>query len=150
MIAWPGVVGYLLTTLPTLPGWSAVDVYDGEPVTGSDPTDWVSVGYITDDHGGTFTRNNNPDGSGVDEVGDVRCDLTCQSGDSGLADVRARAFTLASALDRHLNADRTLGGVLSQNGTTTLTVGVLSIEAPTGVAQSLSLTVSYTTTDYPF
>jgi len=150
MIAWPGVVSYLLTTLPTLPGWSAVDVYDGEPVTGSDPTDWCSVGYITDDHGGTFTRNNNPDGSGVDEVGDVRCDLTCQSGDSGLAAVRARAFGLASALDRKLAADDTLGGVLSQNGTVTLTVGVLSIEAPTGVAQSLSLVVAYTTTDYPF
>jgi len=150
MIAWPGVVNYLVATLPTLPGWGTVDVFDGMPVTGSDPTDWVSVGYITDDHGGTFTRNNNPDGSGVDEVGDVRCDLTCQSGNTGLVDVRARAFTLASALDRQLAADDTMSGVLSQNGTTTLTVGVLSIEAPAGVAQSLTLVVAYTTTDYPF
>ena len=150
MIAWPGVVGYLLATLPTLPGWGAVLVFDGEPVTGDDPNDWASVGYITDDHGGSFVRNNNPDGSGVDEVGTVRCDLTCQSGDEGLTAVRARAFALASTLDRKLNNDRTLGGVLSQNGTTTLTVDVLSIEAPDGVAQSLSLTVAYTTTDYPF
>jgi hypothetical protein len=150
MIAWPGVVNYLVATLPTLPGWASVDVFDGEPVTGDDPTDWASVGYIADDHGGTFTRNNNPDGSGVDEAGDVRCELECQSGDGDLVDVRVRAFTLASALDRKLNNDRTLAGALSQNGTVTLTVGVLSIKASTGVAQSLSLVVAYTTTDYPF
>ncbi len=148
---WPLIVNRLVTWLPTLPGWGDVAVYDGHPVTADISADYLTVGYTTaDDQGGVFTQTRNPDGSGMDESGDVRCHLACQSGDGDLATVRARAFALTDAFDAGLRADQTLGGLLSRNAEVLLSVDVLSVQNVQGAAQSLLFTVRYWNTGYLF
>ena len=142
---WPRVVARLLTLLPTLPGWSAVTIYDGLPITLDVPTDFVTVGYVAGQVAGNYSSVQDPNGFQWAETGDVQSQLNCATGDSDLSGVRARAFVLADALDASVRADRTLGGVLSPAGTSELSVQVESLENAAGTAQSLLLTLHYFT-----
>ena len=144
---WPNVVNWLLTTLPTLPGWSAVAVIDAAPVPGGqDDTSYITVGYTgTGDTGGQYTQTESLDGFGVDEAGHVLCDLVYQTGDDQMSVVRSAAFALVDALRARVKSDRTLGGVLSPNGTVSISVDPLNVQNTAGVAQSLLLTFAYTT-----
>jgi len=144
--AWPAVVARLLVLMPTLPGWTTIEVFDGHPVTADPTLDYITVGYTTsDDNGGQFVQVRNTDGWSTDEVGDVRCHLACQAGDTDLSAVRARAFTYVESLRKALHDDQTLGGTLSANATIELAVDVISVQGSNGVAQSLLLQVRYST-----
>jgi hypothetical protein len=144
--AWPAVAGWLLTTLPTLPGWSGIVVYDGEPDTGDSPTDFATVGFTTSgDVGGEFTEVVSDDGLFVNEQGHVYVDIACQSGDSDLATVRSRCFGLLDSLRAVVKADHTLGGVLSANGDVSIICQPLNIKNQAGVAQAIVVTFGYQT-----
>ena len=47
---WPLLTARLVALLPTLSGWSAVQVFDGPPVTSEIPTSYCTVGYVDDDN----------------------------------------------------------------------------------------------------
>lgn len=145
MIAWPSVVTALTGLLPTLPGFSGVEVYDGPPVTEDRPVDYVTVGYVEDDGAGNWETERRSDYR-VEERGEVACHFVSQSGDpEDRAAVRARAFALVDALDVALRDDQTLGGVLSADGTCTLSADVDSVQNPSGSAQSVVVTIAYMT-----
>lgn len=143
MAAWPLVVDRLVAHLPTLPGWSGVTVYDGEPVTGDTPTDFVTVGFVPgEDFAGSFEQDRTSAAWSVEESGSVRCRLASQTGDVDLATRRARVFELADAVEAWVVADPTLG-VLSPSSAASLAVDVEPVQNSAGSAVALILTVSY-------
>jgi hypothetical protein len=109
MTAWEVVHDATLALLPSLAGWSGVAVYDQQPVTGSAPPSFVTVG---------FTVNETFPGSGQDDygLGDIpaetgvhRSDLVCWTGAADLLAVRTAAFDLLEVWRDALRADPTMG-----------------------------------------
>jgi hypothetical protein len=148
-VAWPQVVDYLLATLPNLPSWASVAVFDGPPNTGDDPTDYCTVGYVSDDSAGTFLQSWNDDGFHVNEEGTIRLDITAQTGDDTLSEVRTRAFVLFDELDDWLRRHQTLGGLLSTNATVLLASDGVNTESnAAGLAQTIVCSVGYYTETY--
>jgi hypothetical protein len=77
---WPLVVGYLLETLPTLPGWSGLQVFDTDPLTASAPPAYAVVARtVNDTSSGTYSRAVHTSGLIV-ESGVVRVELVTRSG----------------------------------------------------------------------
>jgi len=142
---WPLVVNRLVALLPTLPGWSDVTVIDGLPLTADVPTDVVTVGYVSDDNAGAYTTIQDDSGFQWQESGTVRCELSCVTGDTDLASMRTRMFGLLDSLEASIRADRTLGGVLSPQGTSELEVSVISDQGVSGAEQSAVFTLTYFT-----
>ena len=109
MTAWPQVVDGLLSLLPTLPGWSGVAVYDGQPVTSSVPANYVTVGFtVNEDFPGTG-QDDYGLGDIPEETGIVRSDLVCWTGGTDMPAMRARAFELYDAWRDSLRADPSMG-----------------------------------------
>lgn len=143
---WPLVAARLVQLLPTLPGWSTVTVFDGAPTANTLPTDFASVGYVDNDQAGSYQSIQDPDGCQRQETGVVRCQVACSQGAAaGLAAVRARVFALVDALDVYIRSNRTLGGVLSPQGTSDLVVDVLSVQDENGTAMALVFSLHYFT-----
>jgi hypothetical protein len=141
---WPAVVDYLLTLLPSLPGWSQVAVYDTDPVTSDAPAWYAVVARTSDDNtSGNYVRLIEPSGL-INESGTVRVHIVTRTGNPDPASVRFDGFTLLDALEDALVADQDLGGVLGPLGTVDLTVDIQSVAGPGGVAQSLIVSVNYT------
>lgn len=145
---WPDVYGALLVLLPTLPGWSGVAVFDGQPITEDAVTDYITVGYAGADPAGAWRQSWDPGGSGTEEVGEIRCQLVSQSGDTPPTATRARAYALVGAFQAALYADQTFGGLLERNTVVTLGADVDQVQNGNGSAQSLLLTVSYQTVTF--
>lgn len=143
---WPLVVEKLLAVFPTLTGWGAVDVFDGPPVTSATPPKYVTVGFVPpDDHAGSYTILQAPDGFRWHESGSVRCRLVCADGGIDLAQSRIDLFALADVFEAWIRADRTLGGVLSKDSTVDVTTDVHSDQNTNGSGQAAVFTVAYTT-----
>lgn len=144
--AWPRVVNRLVSHLPTLPGWSQVAVYDGQPVTGDTPTAFVTVGFVaSEDFAGSYEQTRNGDGGwqgALQESGTVRSELICLTGDVDLPGERADAFTLVDAWEAWVSADETLG-VLGPSSTSSLAVDVQPQQTTGGSVQRLTVTLSY-------
>ena len=144
--AWPPVVTAMVGILPTLPGWSGVQVFDGPPNTEQEFGSYITVGHqVGSDTGGSFTQDYADDGIFWQEAGDVVCRLVVQTGDNDLPTVRTNLFALLDPLQQHLQADRWLGGVLSADGWSNLTVDPLVVEDSSGTAMSLLITLHYYT-----
>lgn len=141
---WPLVKAQLTTVLPTLPGWSGVTVFNGAPTRRTLPNDFATVGYVDNDQAGSYTLVQDPDGSQMQETGFVRCQIAC-SGGGVESDPESRVFALADAFETYIRADRRLGGVLSQQGTTTLAVDVATAQSDQGTAVALVVALHYFT-----
>lgn len=141
MAVWPQVVQHVLDAAPAL--WPTAATFDGPPNTGDDPTDYVTVGFVADDVAGSFTQTREHDFL-VAEDGLVRLELTAQTGDAVLTDVRPRVFAMLDALDAHIRADQTLGGLVF--GPVLLAAdGVLTVSNEHGVAMSIVCSLTYHT-----
>jgi hypothetical protein len=140
--AWPTVVERLVTLFR---GATNVAVFDGPPITSAAPPDYVTVGYVEDDAAGTYFAEAIYDGSLYSETGTVVSQIVAQSGNADVASCRARAFAIEQQLRDAVKADHTLG-VLSPDGTSTLTTDVNVVQNANGSAVSLVLTYGYTTT----
>jgi hypothetical protein len=148
--AWPHVVNWLYVNFPAMTGLPASAVFDGHPVTGDSPQSFATVGYSTaSDVPGQFTQIDSPDGAGIDEAGHVVCDLVVNSGDDGVAGARVAAFVMFDQIRAAVKGNRTLDGVLSENGTVQVMCDPLYALNAQGVATGLVLTVAYTTIDWP-
>lgn len=142
---WPLVVERLVALLPTLAGWDQVTVFDGQPVTAATPTMYATVGYVPgSEHAGTYSTTQSPDGFQYMETGQVISQLVCATGSVDLPGLRSQAFALLDQLDSAIRADRRLG-VLSQEGTTDLTVDPLPASNQRGTALALVFTLTYFT-----
>lgn len=148
MAAWPLVFDRLVAHLPTLPGWSGVTVYDGEPVTGDVPTDFVTVGFVPgEDFAGSFEQV--PIQWALEESGTVRSRLASQTGDTEvLAARRAHVFALAAAWQAWVVSDPTLG-VLSPSSTASLSMDVEPVQNGSGSAVALIVTLTYLARIHP-
>lgn len=143
---WPLIITRLVTYLPTLAGWSAVTVYDGKPVTDDFPLVYCTVGYVYDDqNAGTYSTTQDPDGFRIQETGEIRNQITAQTGDDiTLPAIRTQLFTYTDAFDAAIRADRTIG-VLSKDSSIDLIVEPLPIQNSKGTAFSAVFTVRYFT-----
>lgn len=142
MAAFPLVVARLVAHLPTLPGWSGVSVYDGEPVTGDDPSEYVTVGFVPgEDFAGSYEQSR-PGSHDVEEIGSVRSQLVSTSGDVDLAGRRAAVFALVDAWEQWLTADPTMG-VLFPSSVATLAVDVEPVQNDQGSAVRAVVTLNY-------
>lgn len=142
---WPLVHAHLVATLPTLAGWPS-NVYDGPPVTGDAPTRYATVGYVFgEDNGGDFRTDTAGNGFQIEETGSVRGEIVTTTGSADLVTVRAQAFAMADALEAYVRGNRTLGGVLSTQGTATLRFDVVPAQTTQGATQRLPFTLDYFT-----
>lgn len=146
--AWPLVKRRLVALLPTLPAWAGVRVFDGPPVTGEVPAEYCTVGFVLgEDFGGTYeqtrTGENGWEGC-LEETGQVRCEIVCQTGDVDMAAMQDRAFTLVDAWEAAVSADETLG-VLGPASSASLAVDVQPTQTNTGTVQRLTVTLTYLT-----
>lgn len=142
---WPKVKAWLVATIPTLPGLSDVLVSSGFPTWGDSPDRYVTVGFVTDDHGGTYQQVQYYDGSSWQETGEVRSEMVAQFGDEDPTLAEAAVFAIADALEAAIRADRTLGHTLSPEGTAESIVEVHSLANADGTATGLVHTLRYTT-----
>jgi hypothetical protein len=144
--AWPRVVTALIGILPTLPGWSGVQVFDGPPNTEQEFTSYITVGHQDGaDTGGSFTQDYADDGIFWQESGDVVCRLVVQTGNDDLPTVRTSLFALLDSLQQYLLADRWLAGTLTPEGWSNVTVDPLVVKEASGTAMSLLITLHYYT-----
>lgn len=143
---WPLVVGRLLELLPTLDGWSAVQVFDGAAFDPSS-TVFATVGHGTDGlqtQAGSFSSQQDNDGFQRAETGTVVCQV-CSSDDAqNVQSQRMALCVLLDAFDDAIRADRRLG-VLSQEGTSFVSCDVTSMQTIPGADVTILFTFHYTT-----
>lgn len=142
---WPLVKARLVALIPTLPGLANVEVYSGPPATQSAAASYVTVGYVEDDNGGTYQQSPADDGSVYAELGEVRCQIVANSGDSDPTVTESAAFAIADAIEASVRADRTLGRTLSPDSTAETAVDVLSVANSKGRATALVFILRYST-----
>jgi hypothetical protein len=140
--AWPDVAARLVEMFEAA---GVSNVYYGQPVTADVAGIYATVGYVQDDAGGTYAVEPIYDGSQLLETGTVVCQVAAQTGESELEGVRADVFAVADAFQADVRADRTLGGVLSVDCTCTTDVAVHGMQDVGGAAQTLVISVNYTT-----
>jgi hypothetical protein len=139
--AWPLVRRRLLALVGALPSAAAFVVYDGPPVTGDAPTDYVTVGYrLGEDIAGGFERG--VEDNCPTELGTVVSEVVCSTGNVDLLSVEARAFALVDDWQNAVDADQTLG-VLPAPSTCSLTVDVQPAQNNAGSEQRLIVTLTY-------
>lgn len=146
-VAWPRVKNWIYTTAPGLASFAGAETYHGIPVAMSAPSKYLAVGAVMDENNaGTYSRQLIYDGTVWQEVGEVRSMLVASSGDSDDTTAETDAFAMAADLDAAVDADRTLGGVLSEDSEVHTSVDVLSISNQSGTADALVWVLTYTTT----
>jgi hypothetical protein len=139
---WPQIVNWHVQNLPTITG--IANVYDGPPVTGDEPNQYIVVGATaTGDTGGDAAQTYGEDGFGLYEDGTILCDVVAQTGDVDVATMRTQAFALVDSWNAALRADRTLGGLMNPNNNIELTVTPIPVQNNQGSAVRLLVTVSY-------
>lgn len=142
-VAWPQVRAYLAGSLVAA-AVPSVRVFDGPVVSGENPPLYLTVAHQPsnpDEASGSFEQEVGPSGFSAAESGEVVCELAGTSGSADVPDV----FATFAALAAHLQANQTLGGVLSANGTVTASADVLQEQTNQGAVQRLRITVTYTT-----
>ena len=146
---WDQVAEKLVAVIPGLtPATIDLLVFSGQPISGDDPSHFVTVGYVADDSGGTFAQQRNDNGFAMDETGDVRCQFVSQTGDTLVAGVAREVFDIVGSLQTYINGNQTLDGVLSQDGYCSMSSEIRSELDEQGSAQSLVLTFRYWTSTY--
>ncbi len=137
---WGQFVDRLVALLPDV--WPQVTVYDGPVSDKTFPRDYVTVGFVDgEDVAGSFEPTPQL-GHLEEEVGSVRSELVCQTGDDALTAMRVRAFGYVDQLKAAIAADRTLGA--SDVVTVDLSADVLPVRNTEGAAVRIALTLTYT------
>lgn len=145
-VQWPLIVARLLDLLPTLDGWSAVQVFDGAAY---DPSSnvFATVAHGTDGlqtQAGQFSSQQTPDGYRREETGTVVCQV-CSSDDSQVVQPQRLALCgLLGAFEDAIRADRRVG-VLSPEGTSWVSADVTSSQSIPGADVTILFTFHYTT-----
>lgn len=140
-VAWAAVRARLATDLPAVVG-SGVRVYDGPVVSNESPIAYLTIASRTSgETSGTFSQDVGPDGFSALEVGSVACELAVLDGSTAVPS----AFDTFDAIATYLQADQTLGGVLTPGSTVTASADVEQSQTTSGAVQRLLIAISYTT-----
>ena len=146
---WPQIVEHLLVVLPTLPEWAGVTIYDTDPISGAVDLRYAVVARTSSDTtSGSFVRNTAPSML-ISENGTVRFHIVAQSGSGDASITRDAGFALADAFIDYVDTHQNLDGVLGALGTASVTVDVVSVANSSGVAQSLIVSINYTSLTPP-
>ena len=147
MAVWPLVRSALAGGAGALSAFSDALIVVGPQTSNDSAPKKFEVGFVNDENNaGTFSRSLAYDGTVWNETGDLRSTIVAQSGDSDPSFAAADAFAMADALDAWIQADRTLGGVLSPDSEVRTAVDVLSISNAAGTATELVYVLTYSTT----
>lgn len=152
IIAAPLVIAAHVETLPTLPGWETVNVFEGAFTRRDDQRRWATIGYVPGDDGPAINLSPVSDGQNRNrEEGSVGCSLVVAAADIPAA--RGAVFDLLSAWAQWLATDRTLAGTSGQarvlaGSTAGLSVDVTLNPTRAGATASAVVTVTYTATTY--
>jgi hypothetical protein len=142
--AWESLHARLLVILPTLSGWGACTVYDGEPVGQDNPTAYFTLAHVRDiDGGGGLHYEEAGDGFGDYETGTIRSELVVWGDEDTTAACRSTAFALFEAFRVYVRDNRWLGALT--NGAVTLAADVIPVVNDEGAAYALVVTASYST-----
>lgn len=140
---WPLLTDRLVDLLTEL--WTDVTVTYGPTTAKVLPPRRAYVAWSGDgDDVGDYTQEWDDNGWQLKETGEVPCLVTVETGDSDLDTRRDAVFTLANLFETHLRSNRLLG-VLPAGSDVSLTVKPRSALNSRGSAQTLLLTVNYTT-----
>lgn len=140
---WPLVVARLVELLPTLPGWSAASVIDGQQIADLPAGPICTVGFVEDDSAGSYSEATSMVGNVFStEDGEVRCRLVTAAGEAEISGPRVSGFALIDALRDYMRATPLLG-ILPPGSTTALSVQVASAQNAQGAGQRLDFTLSY-------
>jgi hypothetical protein len=145
---WPLIVSYLVGLWQSAAG-PTDGVYDGPPVTSDIPLRWVTVGWAEDDQGvasGSPRRVQMYDGATWGESGTVLCEIVAQAESPDLPSVRAAAWQFFDVLTAAIEADRTLGKVLSPDSSIEVVGDGFPEVDGTAAIFHIRVTVTYTTT----
>ncbi len=130
----------------TLDAGTAVEVYDGLPVTSSAPADFVIVGGTDDPDDNAADLTQEWAGLGKEsrnETGSVTCAVISQSGDTVVKTHRDRVLVILGELETAIRADPTLGGVVAA-GWLHVTAGALNQQQnANGSRARVTFTVAY-------
>jgi len=144
-----------LVTLADSSSARGVVTFDGPLIRGSVPHSYIIIGSDGGEDGvgsgglqdgGIANQVDHPIGNGArDETGEVICSFWSRSGGTDLAVPRAAVASMTSDFVAALNADRTLGGLLSTPGWYAALSSLRPREAQTdrGALAGEVLTVSY-------
>jgi hypothetical protein len=147
ILAAPLILAAHAATLPTLPGWDGVRVYEGAVMRRDDLQEWVSVGFVADQDSPTISLEPVPNAQGENrEAGEVVCQLLTARRDVPTA--RARVFELLAPWAAWLVADRTLGGVLLAGSELHLRASVALATTRNGATGDALVTITYSATTY--
>jgi hypothetical protein len=108
--------GAVTDALVTVVGTAGTTTYDGPPLTGDTPSDYVIVGGTDnpDDDAGEFTQDWNGLGARAKvETGQVICALLVGTGDDTVKTARDRALVILGLIENAVRSDPSLGGVLA-------------------------------------
>lgn len=140
-VAWEAVKARLVAALPAVVG-AGVAVYDGPSVSGESVSSYLTVGDQPSNDSasaGSFSHEVGPDGFTVTETGTVLCELGAVTGDTVVPSV----FASFDAIVSHIQADQTLGGVLSPGATVAASADVVQGQTTAGAVQRLLLSINY-------
>ncbi len=142
-VAWPLVRAALWSQLPALlPG--GYRSYNGPVPDGSQPQAYLTIGRAPsadNDGAGSFTQTNGRDGFSAAETGIVLGELGAVTGSASVPNV----FAAFDAIVSHVQEDMTLGGVLHQGSTVTVTASVVEAVTTAGAVQRLLISFDYVT-----
>jgi hypothetical protein len=145
---WPTIVSTLVALWQGAAGPDD-GVYFGPPVTSDIPLRWVTVAWAEDDAGaasGSPRRVQMYDGSTWGESGTVLCEIVAQAESSDLETTATSAWQFFDVLTAAVEADRTLGKVLSPDSSIEVQgEGFPEADGTTSIFH-IRVTVTYTTT----
>lgn len=151
-LAAPLVIAAHVETLPTLPGWDTVAVFEGAFTRRDDMTRWATVGYVPNADGPAVHLEPVPDGQGQNrEEGTVACSLVVAAADVPAA--RAASSDLLAAWSQWLATDRTMAGAGGQarllgGSSAHLIADVVLTTTRGGATASALVTITYAARTY--
>jgi len=146
-LAAPLIIAAHVAHLPTLTGWSGVDVYEGQVTSRDAATRYVTVGYVAGIDGPTVHVAPVTDGQRKNrETGSVGCALVVA--DTDIAAARAAVFGLLEPWAEWVATDRSLAGVLLADSVVELVADVALITTRAGATATATVTLTYTAHTY--
>lgn len=151
-LAAPLVIAAHVETLPTLPGWDTVNVFEGAFTRSDDMPRWATVGYVPKADGPAVHFEPVSDGQGQNhEEGTIACSLIVTGAD--VPAVRTSSTDLLAAWAQWLATDRTMTGAGGQarllaGSAAHLIADVALTTTRAGGTASALVTITYTARTY--
>lgn len=146
-LAAPGIIAAQVAALPTLPGWGAVRVFEGAPLTREGLRRWCTVGYVPGDDGPAVHLEPVVTAQAqTTEAGSILSHLVVGAAD--VAAARAVIFPLLAGWAAWLRADAIPAAGLLPGAYLALLADVTLTTTRAGGTATAVVTTSYTASTY--